>query len=151
MAINARKDELETVTLQTLETYFYIFGTHVFQFVFPRIIAEPHTCRNPSTAFLFRAEKRNKHAWTLSEHNWPAIWKNGGFLTFLSQKSRSASAGILVSSNNYSIEITSCTYTLLVLQFSQHFLNYKNRFEVLVSLAAWKEIAFGSPLLSWSG
>ena len=38
--------------------------------------------------------------------------------------------------NNYSIEITSCTYTFLVLQFSQHFSNYKNRFEVLVSLAA---------------
>ena len=33
-----RKDELETVTLQTLETHFYIFGTHIFSFVFPRII-----------------------------------------------------------------------------------------------------------------
>ena len=30
-----RKDELETVTLQTLESYFYMFfGTHVFPFVF---------------------------------------------------------------------------------------------------------------------
>lgn len=56
----------------------------------------------------------------------PEIWKNGGFLTFLPQNSRYASAGILVRSHNYSMEITSCTYSLLVLQISQHFLNYKN-------------------------
>ena len=79
------------------------------------------------------------------------VKKKWRLFNFFTEKSRYASAGILVRSNNYSTEITSCTHTLLVLQFSQHFLNYKNRFEVLVPLAAWKEIAFWSPLLSWAG
>ena len=57
------------------------------------------------------------------------------FNIFIS-KSKCALAGILIRSNNYYRKIVSCTYTPLVLQFPQHILNYKNRFEVPVFLAA---------------
>ena len=42
---------------------------------------------------MFRAEKRKKHARTPSEQKPQKFEKNGGFLTFLSQKSQYASAG----------------------------------------------------------
>ena len=120
------------------------------------------TCKNKVSAdqsqvIISRAqvESSSRSAWRknvrsmreLRASTRPRNLEKWRLFNFLSQKSRYASAGILVRSNNYSTEITSCTCTLLVLQCSQHFLNYKNRFEVLVSLAAWKEIAFWSPLL----
>ena len=70
------------------------------------------------SSMAFRAEKRKKHARTLSEGWAPKVSKMATILIFLFSTIYYATADISVSSDNYPTQEDSCRCNLAVVRFS---------------------------------